>query len=137
MMFVMSFNPNQKVYQNQDSLNLVQVKDSTWVDYQTGYASWYGSNGVKGIKHTDNYHGKKTASGEIFNTWEFTAAHKKLKFGTILKVTNLENDKFVIVRINDRGPYSKGRVIDLSWVAKQMIEMVGNVKVKLSILKTN
>lgn len=102
---------------------------------ELGIASWYGSNGVNGIKRTDGYHGRKTASGEIFNTHDLTAAHKKLKFGTLVRVTNLDNDQTVIVRINDRGPYAKGRVIDLSYAAKSAIGMGGTAKVKLELVK--
>jgi rare lipoprotein A len=67
-------------------------------------ASWYGPK----------FHGRQTANGEIYNQLGFTAAHRDLKFGTLLKLTNLRNNKSVIVRINDRGPYIKGRELDLS-----------------------
>lgn len=126
--YMLNFNnPNQIVSEVQSSPNF-QVKDSIWVEYQIGTATWYGLG--------DGYNGKKTASGEIFDTYTLTAAHKKLKFGTIVKVTNLENDLSVIVRINDRGPFVKGRIIDLSYKAKQEIKMGGTSKVKLEILKT-
>lgn len=126
--YMLNFNnPNQIVSEVQSSPNF-QIKDSIWVEYQIGTATWYGLG--------DGYHGKKTASGEIFNTYDLTAAHKKLKFGTTVKVTNLENDLSVIVRINDRGPFVKGRIIDLSYKAKQEIKMGGTTKVKLEILKT-
>lgn len=69
-----------------------------------GQASWYGKN----------YHGKLTASGEKYNMRAYTAAHKTLPFGTIVKVTNTNNGKSVDVKINDRGPFVAGRVIDLS-----------------------
>src|SRR5690606_7267624 len=69
-----------------------------------GTASWYGS------KH----HGRKTASGERFNQHALTAAHRKLPFGSRVKVTNLANQRAVVVRINDRGPFSRGRLIDVS-----------------------
>lgn len=103
--------------------SLEKVED----DYQTGEASWYGLG--------DGYHGKKTASGEIFNTYALTAAHRTLKFGTIVRVTNLKNGKWVDVKINDRGPFSKGRIIDLSYAAKNEIDMGGTAKVKLQIVK--
>ncbi|CAM3063013.1 septal ring lytic transglycosylase RlpA family protein [Streptobacillus ratti] len=95
--------------------------------YQTGIASYYG----------ERWNGRKTASGEIFDTWKVSAAHKKLPFGTKVKVTNLSNGKSVIVRINDRGPYIKGRVIDLSKAAFKKIENFnkGITKVKLEIVK--
>jgi rare lipoprotein A len=83
--------------------------------YQKGNASWYGPG----------FNGKKTASGEVFNMNKLTAAHRKLPFGTKVRVTNLNNNKSVIVIINDRGPFKKGRVIDLS---KKAAEMIGLIK---------
>lgn len=62
----------------------------------------------------DKFNGKRTASGALYNSSKLTAAHKKLPFGTLLKVTNIRNDKWVIVEINDRGPFVKGRELDLS-----------------------
>jgi rare lipoprotein A len=88
---------------------------------EIGEASWYGPG----------FHGRKTASGERFNTHDFTAAHKTLPFGTLLKVTNLENNLFTIVRINDRGPYIRGRIIDLSKAAKNEIGMGGTASVRI------
>jgi len=95
--------------------------------YEKGEASWYGPG----------FNGKKTASGEKFDMYKLTAAHKKLAFGTIVKVTNLNNGKSVIVKINDRGPFVKGRVIDLSKKAAQQIDMInsGHVPVKIEIVK--
>jgi rare lipoprotein A len=83
--------------------------------------------------YADQFHGRKTANGEKFNMHELTAAHRFLPFGTRVKVTNLNNGKDVIVRINDRGPYVKGRIIDLSIGAAREIGIVksGIVKVKL------
>ena len=80
----------------------------------TGLASWYGA------KH----HGKRTASGEIFDQNRFTAAHRTLPWGSIVKVTNLDNGKSVEVRINDRGPFTKGRIIDVSRAAARALGMV-------------
>ena len=95
--------------------------------YQTGVASFYGGK----------WHGKRTANGEIFDTHSLTAAHKTLPFNTKVKVTNLSNGKSVIFRINNRGPYSKGRVIDLSTAAFSAIENTskGITKVQLQIVK--
>jgi len=90
---------------------------------QEGEASWYGPG----------FHGRKTASGERFNTYEMTAAHKTLPFGTVLKVTNLANDKIVIVTINDRGPFIRGRIIDLSKAAKDELGMGGTTQVRLEV----
>ncbi len=87
--------------------------------------------------YSDEFHGKKTASGETYNKWDFTCAHRKLPFGTRLKVTNLENKKSVLVRVNDRGPHIKNRIIDLSYAAAKEIGMItqGVVKVKIVVIK--
>ena len=82
---------------------------------ETGVASWYGPK----------FHGKLTASGEVFNQEKFTAAHQTLPWGSRVKVTNLANGKSVDVRINDRGPFGKGRIIDLSRAAARALSMVG------------
>jgi len=91
-----------------------------------GRASWYGAR----------HHGKKTASGELFDKEELTAAHRTLPFGTKVQVTNNQNGKSVIVRINDRGPFRKGLIIDLSYAAARAIGMVraGISEVELEIL---
>ena len=81
--------------------------------------------------------GRKTANGEIYRAADVTAAHKTLPFHTMVRVTNLKNGKSVIVRINNRGPYVKGRIIDLSLVAAQRIEMTkaGVVPVRVEVLR--
>lgn len=81
-----------------------------------GMASYYGSE----------FQGARTASGEIFDSTDFTAAHRSLPFGTHLKVTNLRNQRSVIVRVNDRGPYSHGRVLDLSKGAAKQLGMTAS-----------
>ena len=92
-----------------------------------GYASYY----------ADKFHGRQTANGEIFNMHDYTAAHRNLPFDTVLLVTNLENGKKVKVRINDRGPYVKGRILDLSLQAAKDIGLInsGVAKVQLKVLK--
>ncbi len=94
---------------------------------EKGIASWYGLA----------YQFRKTASGERFNTYGYTAAHKKLPFNTYVKVTNLTNNKSVIVRINDRGPFVKGRIIDLTRAAAKKIDMIkkGTAKVRIEVVK--
>ena len=82
---------------------------------QTGRASWYGPG----------FHGRRTASGETFNTNDLTAAHRTLPFGTKVRVVNKKTGKSVVVRINDRGPYAHGRVIDLSKASAQAIGISG------------
>jgi len=91
-----------------------------------GIASWYGPN----------FHGRRTASGEIYNMYDYTAAHKTLPLGTYVRVINLENGKSVVVRINDRGPFVKNRIIDLSYAAAKKIDMIdkGTARVKLQII---
>ncbi len=93
---------------------------------QRGLASWYGRD----------FHGKRTASGEIYNMYAFTAAHKSLPLGTYVRVKNLKNGRSVIVRINDRGPYVPGRIIDLSYAAAKSLGMIreGVVPVEITVL---
>ena len=79
-----------------------------------GKASYYGAR----------HHGRKTASGERFDQHALTAAHRSLPFGSRVRVTNLHNDKSVVVRINDRGPYARGRIIDLSKKAAEQLDML-------------
>jgi len=84
--------------------------------------------------YAKSFEGKKTANGEVFSNELLTAAHRSFEFGTLVKVTNLSNYKSVIVRINDRGPYSKHRMIDLSKAAAKEIDLVrqgvGNVLIE-------
>ncbi|NTU97315.1 MAG: septal ring lytic transglycosylase RlpA family protein [Chlorobiaceae bacterium] len=87
--------------------------------------------------YADQFQGRRTANGETFNMHELTAAHRSLPFGTWVKVTNMNNGKDVIVRINDRGPYVKGRIIDLSIGAAKELGIVhsGIVKVRLEAFR--
>jgi rare lipoprotein A len=91
-----------------------------------GLASYYGSK----------FHGRRTASGERYDMYDLTAAHPVLKFGSRVEVTNLKNGRKVRVRINDRGPFRKGRIIDLSYAAAKKIGMLtrGLVKVRVKLL---
>lgn len=91
-----------------------------------GYASWYGAN----------FHAKKTSNGETYNMYAHTAAHKTFPMNTVVRVLNVENGKSTIVRINDRGPFVEGRIIDLSSAAAHDIDMVkvGTAKVRLEII---
>ncbi|MFD2644094.1 septal ring lytic transglycosylase RlpA family protein [Pseudomonas japonica] len=93
---------------------------------ETGTASYYGAR----------HHGKRTASGEAFNQHGLTAAHRSLPFGTKVLVTNLKNDRSVVVRINDRGPHTRGRLIDLSRAAAQRLDMIrsGTARVRVQSL---
>ncbi len=82
---------------------------------EEGIASWYGPK----------FHGLRTSSGEIYNMYEMTAAHRLLPMNTKVRVTNLDNGRVIDLRINDRGPFSKDRIIDLSFAAAREIEMIG------------
>jgi rare lipoprotein A len=94
--------------------------------YQIGLASWYGKQ----------FHGKSTASGENFDMFELTAAHRQLPLGTYVKVTNLRNGKWIIVRVNDRGPYVQGRIMDLSYGAARMLNFRDGIeRVRLDVIK--
>ncbi|MDR2400820.1 MAG: septal ring lytic transglycosylase RlpA family protein [Deferribacteraceae bacterium] len=96
-------------------------------DYEeTGIASWYGKD----------FHNKKTAGGEKFDMYAFTAAHKTLPMPTYISVVNLENNKSVVVKVNDRGPFSKGRILDLSYAAAEQLGMVaaGTARVRITVL---
>jgi rare lipoprotein A len=87
--------------------------------------------------YADKFHGRKTANGEIYDMHGFTAAHKSLPFNTILDVKNLKNGKIVRVRVNDRGPYKKGRILDLSLSAAKKIGLVqsGVTQIEAKIIK--
>lgn len=100
-----------------DSTGLTQVAASIPSSklHQTGLASWYGPN----------FAGKRTANGEIFDPGELTAAHRELPFNTLVRVTNDTNGRSVVVRINDRGPFRAGRIVDLSRAGAEAIGMIG------------
>jgi rare lipoprotein A len=110
--------------------NTITAPDSvafkTSVFSQTGIASLY----------ANKFHNRKTASGEKFNMYDYTAAHRSLEFGRHVKVTNLKNNKFVTVRINDRGPHVKGRIIDLSYAAAKELDFInhGTAQVKIETI---
>jgi len=93
---------------------------------ETGIASWYGAD----------FHGQSTANGEMFNKNELTAAHKTLPLPTLARVTNLDNGRSIVVRINDRGPFSGARIIDVSQRAAQLLgfETTGTAKVRVQVL---
>ena len=113
----------KKPYRKRVRKNDISKNDST-----VGAASWYGRE----------HHGRKTASGEPFNMFGYTAAHKTLPFGTKVRVVNLINGKDVVVSINDRGPFTDGRIIDLSYAAAKSIGMieVGIAQVKIEVISS-
>lgn len=93
---------------------------------ETGYASWYGKK----------FHGRKTSNGETYDMFAMTAAHKTLAIPTYVRVTNLENQRTAVVRVNDRGPFHDGRIIDLSYAAAKKLDYHknGTAKVKIEVL---
>jgi len=112
-------------FQNPDDFK--NLGSDAWKNEMEGIASWYG----------EDFNGRLTASGEIYDMYKFTAAHKTLPLGTVVKVTSLDNGKTVEVKVNDRGPYVKGRIIDLSRTAGRAIDIrgAGTAKVKLDIVR--
>lgn len=93
---------------------------------QSGLASWYG----------DKFHGKTTSSREVYNMYDMTAAHRTLPFGTYVMVTNMNNGRSVMVKINDRGPFVEGRIIDLSYAAARVLDAIdsGVIPVRIEVL---
>jgi rare lipoprotein A len=96
---------------------------------ETGRASWYG----------EAHHGRRTANGERFDMHAMTAAHPSLPFGTRLRVVNLDNDRAVEVRVNDRGPSVPGRILDLSYAAARALRAIeaGIIRVRLTVLSSD
>lgn len=92
--------------------------------YQFGKASWYGQD----------FQGRPTASGEIFNMFDFTCAHRSLPLGSLVRVTNLRNRKSVVLRVNDRGPVPEDRIVDLSYAAASLLGVHGTAKVSIELL---
>jgi len=103
---------------------MLAISAVLWADPEMeGLASWYGGK----------FHGRLTSSGEVFDTNTMTAAHKLLPFGTLVKVTNLDNGLSAVVKINDRGPFVEGRIIDLSRAAADEIGMLGQGVARVSL----
>ncbi|MBA3030159.1 MAG: septal ring lytic transglycosylase RlpA family protein [Desulfobacteraceae bacterium] len=95
---------------------------------ERGLASWYGRD----------FHGRRTSNGETYNMFAMTAAHKTLPLGTFVRIQNLDNDKTIVVRVNDRGPFVRGRIIDLSYTAARELDVVGpgTARVEVVALET-
>ena len=98
-----------------------------YIFYQSGYASYY----------AHKFHGRPTASGEIYDMNGLSAAHRELPLGTVIRVTHLKNGKSIIIPVNDRGPFIEGRILDLSLGAAKKLHMVaeGVARVKIEIVK--
>ncbi|MBV1870348.1 MAG: septal ring lytic transglycosylase RlpA family protein [Gammaproteobacteria bacterium] len=105
-----------------------QVMESGKGYKEKGIASWYGAK----------FHGRKTSSGELYDMFKMTAAHKSLPLPSYVKVTHLENNRTIIVRVNDRGPFHKGRVIDLSYAAAHLLGIAhaGTGQVKVEVISS-
>jgi rare lipoprotein A len=103
-----------------------QVRESTEGFVEQGLASFYGNK----------FHGRRTSNLEVYDMYAFTAAHKTLPLPSFARVTNLENGRSVIVRVNDRGPFHEGRVVDLSWAAAVKLDMhrAGTARVEVRAL---
>jgi rare lipoprotein A len=99
------------------------IEDAVSAWTQSGRVSWYGPG----------FHGRRTASGEIFDTNDLTMAHRSLPMGSAVRVTNLENGRTVVLRVNDRGPYVRGRIGDLSHAAAAKLGFVGDGVVRARI----
>jgi len=114
---------------NSCSFSPVKAEEKAQVGMvEIGIASWYGAE----------FHGRRTSNGEIYDMYQLTAAHRSFPFGTIVRVTNLGNGKIVMVRINNRGPFIKRRIIDLSYAAAVQLDMVeqGIAEVRIEVVQT-
>ncbi len=126
ILLLVACNPTPR-YLGKDGTNNYDIDTAKTGDIIVGLASYY----------ADKYHGNKTASGEIYNMYDLTAASPDLPFSSILRITNLKNSKAVIVRVNDRMPLHPERIIDLSYGAALQLDMIkdGVVKVQIEVLQ--
>jgi rare lipoprotein A len=116
-----SSNEENSLLDNSEVNSTIELLE--YVDRGMMVESWYGPR----------FHGRKTANGEIFDQLAFTAAHKKFRFGTLLRLTNPNNEKAIIVRINDRGPFIRGRELDLSKAAATELGILERGVARLNI----
>jgi rare lipoprotein A len=126
MLVVACSTGTQKRPYSQESFDEISSTQSSQSDETTGLASWYGQK----------FHRKRTASGERFDMNDFTAAHRTLPFGSKIRVWNIKTGKSVVVRVNDRGPFSKKRLIDVSYAAGRALGMLksGVSRVRIQVL---
>ena len=119
--------PNSTIKASRSEKAKVSKTAAKSTKVQVGTASWYGKQ----------FHGRQTASGDTYDMFQFTAAHRTLPLGTLVKVTNPRNGKWLIVKVNDRGPYVGHRVMDLSYGAAQMLafRQRGIERVKLEVIE--
>ncbi|MCF6268692.1 MAG: septal ring lytic transglycosylase RlpA family protein [Melioribacteraceae bacterium] len=120
-------NEKKRIFTSEDNGIDTLRNLSNGIEIVTGYASFY----------ADDFNGKQTANGETYNMYELTAAHRTYPFNTMIRVVNLANNKTIIVRINDRGPFVDGRIIDLSLGAAIQLDMnnTGIQEVRLEIIE--
>ena len=126
--FVYSCTTSPRYTANVSSLNKSSKNQkNTSKNKLKGVSSWYGPN----------FHGNLTANGEVYDMYGVTAAHKTLPLNTTVRVTNLANNKSLILRINDRGPYIKGRILDCSYGAAKKLDFIiqGTTKVRIEIIE--
>jgi len=131
---IMGCSPNPRYFSSREGTvtttavyDISEFKNYPVLKTEQGIASYYGSK----------YHGRKTASGKTFDMYKVSAAHKEHPLGTIARITNLKNNKQIVVEINDRGPFVEGRIIDLSYAAAVELDFIqdGLTEVKIEILK--
>jgi rare lipoprotein A len=125
--FASDAEPRNRIARSKVAPKTVQTAKAKKPVTQIGTASWYGKA----------FHGRQTANGETYDMFQFTAASRTLPLGTLAKVTNLRTGKWVIVRVNDRGPYVGNRIIDLSYGAAQMLNFraKGVERVRVEVLE--
>lgn len=118
---------SDKAVKSQKKINKYNKKSTGFEKVQYGISSYYGPK----------FHGKLTANGEIFDMYKVSAAHRYLPIGTLIKVTNLDNNKTLNMRINDRGPYVNNRILDCSYAAALKLGFVeeGTANIKLEVLE--
>lgn len=134
-----AYSENRNIITNNDTIGVENINEELTEDLSNRYNNFEILEVVEGLAsyYGEKFHGKPTASGEIFDMYELTAAHKAYPLGSYAKVTNLRNNKTVIVKINDRGPVPKDRIIDLSYGAAKIIGMLdeGLGKVRVEIIE--
>ena len=124
------YKTNPQTSKKNNSFKVKKEKHNTFSKKKTiynGVSSYYGPQ----------FHGKLTANGEVFDMYGLTAAHKEIPFNTVVRVTNLDNNKSLILRINDRGPYIDGRILDCSYGAAKKLDFLnqGTANVKIQIIE--
>ena len=126
-------------YTTKESSETKSTKNKSYLNLEETYSNYKSleTNIVVASYYSDEFNGKKTANGEVYNMYELTAAHIDYPFNTIVRVTNMSNEESVIVRINDRKPDTNGRAIDLSLKAAHELRMIssGIANVKVEVLE--